>query len=331
MSQDGGFVDLRLNLHGAEQEESFWPSFTDVMTVIVMIFLLAMVVLLIRNMELVNELRSTMEAERLAAELARETGEEKESLAMQLIATENELSMLRMQLMRMEEKQEQQEIALDSRQRQVARLRAEGQTLRNQVSELSQRSVQLQDRLERTTRTLSSLEQDFSRLQERYQSATTELASLRQSNQTKEQELAAARTQQRRSDQLLAAMEDEYANLKVKYNKLVKPARTPRGRYVVEVRYSKPGGEPVIAYKTPADAEFRVASREELGEVLGKLKAEHRNGLYIKIIFPKDSGLSYNEAWQFTADLHKRYDYYFQENPPPRAASGSGSETETAP
>ena len=58
-----------------------------------------MVILLIRNMELVNELRATMEAERTAAELARSTGEEKDSLALRLVATENELSMLRLQLM----------------------------------------------------------------------------------------------------------------------------------------------------------------------------------------------------------------------------------------
>ena len=46
------FVDLR---SGDLSSESFWPSFTDIMTVIVMIFLIAMVVLLMRNMELVRE------------------------------------------------------------------------------------------------------------------------------------------------------------------------------------------------------------------------------------------------------------------------------------
>ena len=87
MKLDGGFVDLRVGRHERETDDSFWPSFTDIMTVIVMIFLLAMVVLLIKNMELVNELRATMEAERSAAELARATGEEKESLTLQLIAS----------------------------------------------------------------------------------------------------------------------------------------------------------------------------------------------------------------------------------------------------
>ena len=38
------FIDLR---SGNLSSESFWPSFTDIMTVVVMIFLIAMVVLLL--------------------------------------------------------------------------------------------------------------------------------------------------------------------------------------------------------------------------------------------------------------------------------------------
>ncbi|MGD8956688.1 MAG: hypothetical protein PVJ03_05090, partial [Chromatiaceae bacterium] len=79
MNQEG-FTDLRLNRGSSDVNEGFWPSFTDIMTVVVMIFLISMVVLLVRNMELVNQLRATMEAERIAAELARATGEEKDTL-----------------------------------------------------------------------------------------------------------------------------------------------------------------------------------------------------------------------------------------------------------
>ena len=49
MRPDQGFVDLRLNQGDAPAEESFWPSFTDIMTVVLMIFMIAMVVLLVRN------------------------------------------------------------------------------------------------------------------------------------------------------------------------------------------------------------------------------------------------------------------------------------------
>jgi hypothetical protein len=46
--------------------------------------------------------------------------------------------------------------------------------------------------------------------------------------------------------------------------------------------------------------------------VLTRLDSEHRSGLYVKVIFPENSGLSYNEAWEFTSHLHSNYDYYFK-------------------
>ncbi len=49
MNPDEGFVDLRLNRQEGQNQDSFWPSFTDIMTVIVMIFLIAMVILLLRT------------------------------------------------------------------------------------------------------------------------------------------------------------------------------------------------------------------------------------------------------------------------------------------
>ena len=52
---------------GIGGENSFWPSFTDVMMVITMIFLMATSVLVVRNWHLVAELRESIEAERLAA------------------------------------------------------------------------------------------------------------------------------------------------------------------------------------------------------------------------------------------------------------------------
>ena len=77
---DDSFIDLRLNRHSIQAEESFWPSFTDIMTVIVMIFLIAMVVLLLRNMELLDQLRATIASEQQAMELARSTGAENETI-----------------------------------------------------------------------------------------------------------------------------------------------------------------------------------------------------------------------------------------------------------
>ena len=63
---DGGFIDLRQNPDAATGGDSFWPSFTDIMMVVVMIFMIASTVLMLRNWELVRELRATIEAEHQA-------------------------------------------------------------------------------------------------------------------------------------------------------------------------------------------------------------------------------------------------------------------------
>lgn len=43
------FIDLRQNELSESSGASFWPSFTDIMMVIVMIFMLASTVLMLRN------------------------------------------------------------------------------------------------------------------------------------------------------------------------------------------------------------------------------------------------------------------------------------------
>jgi len=60
---NSGFTDLRVG-HGARGigDDSVWPSFTDIMTVIVMIFLMALVIMMVRNFELDRQLTTTVSA-----------------------------------------------------------------------------------------------------------------------------------------------------------------------------------------------------------------------------------------------------------------------------
>ena len=63
-NSDSGFVDLRVG-HGARTigDDSVWPSFTDIMTVIVMIFLMALIIMMVRNFELDRQLVTTVSAQ----------------------------------------------------------------------------------------------------------------------------------------------------------------------------------------------------------------------------------------------------------------------------
>ena len=51
-------------------EESFWPSFTDIMMVIVMVFLLVTVAVILNNWALISKLTTSIEAQEAATNLA---------------------------------------------------------------------------------------------------------------------------------------------------------------------------------------------------------------------------------------------------------------------
>ena len=61
-------------------DESFWPSFTDIMMVITMVFLLVTVMAITNNWKLVTDLQKSIEAQRLAAEHALDSDAENSTL-----------------------------------------------------------------------------------------------------------------------------------------------------------------------------------------------------------------------------------------------------------
>lgn len=308
-----GFTDLRMDHQQNQGDDSFWPSFTDIMTVIVIIFLLAMVVVMMRNSELIHQLRLTVEAERAAAELVRTTAEEKEGLAVRLIDAEQKLSMLRMELMHMTEKRDKLKTSLATRSAELRQLKSEyadsQSSLQSTQTELARTAQELQQantRLQQVTQQrdvltaqLTDSREQYSTLKAQHEQQTTKLRSVM---------LSAEEVSSK-----LAVLGGEYDELKVKYDKLVRPARTPRGKVVVEVRKSKLNGKVQLSMKLPHQADFLSVTESKMHKQLEQYKKKHPKTLYVKIIFPEESGLSYNEAWGFTSELHNKYDYYYQQ------------------
>jgi chromosome segregation ATPase len=341
MNLGSGFTDLRLDRQECQNQESFWPSFTDIMTVILMIFMITMVVLLLRNMELVRQLRATMAAERSAVELARSTGEEKEDLALKLVAATTEISLLQLRLMQLEKERTRQKSTISSQTGEITELLSRLELLTLQRDQLSAEKQGLEQRLKRSRKNarnlrlalaeqqqnlqetrqqlrtvmsqLNSLEAEVDSLNALSDAIREQLAGLQQRYQQRGEELQQVRQAERKAGNRLNALQGEHDELQVKYNELFRPARSPAGRYRVEVRYSKIDGRERIEYATADDPDFKPISRKQLEQRLSRLKRDKKAGLYIKIIFPDRSGLSFNEAWSFTSALHSRYDYYFQD------------------
>jgi len=328
-----GFIDLRLNSQQGQVNESFWPSFTDIMTTVVMIFLIALVVLLLRNMELVNQLRSTMEAERIAAELARATGEEKDSLSMALHRAQERVDQLRLEVLRLRQKGLERESVISEQLTTIGDLTSQRDDLSRESSRLTLARQQLETDIRNKEARLRTLTQSLRNREIELQTARDDASSLQanidslqlslresqdQANQLQDQlsassqALESARKSSQELDRKYLVLVGDYDNLKVKYDKLVRPARSSEGRHLVEVRYWKKQGEKNISWREGSSGEFQAISRRRLDLVLTRLTREHPDGLYVKVIFPDNSGLSYNEAWEFTNHLHTSYDYYFR-------------------
>lgn len=305
-----GFVDLRAENGSAGSSASFWPSFTDVMMVVVMIFIMASVLLVMRNWELVDELRATIEAERQAQATIRSTSEVNRTLEDQLTEAQNQITELRMELMRRSEALSARDELLAQRDQELTELRSERQRLATDLESARHEAESLQEQLQQNRDQLEAARQASERQAARLTATLEELSRARADASSKATELEQLRQQQSTSEQTLASLQTEYDSLKVKYDKLVKPARTAKGKYVVEVRYEKRGGYYHIKMKKPGDKGYTAVSRKQLHQRLSALKKEHPGKLYIKIIIPEKSGLSYNEAWRFTTDILSKYDYY---------------------
>lgn len=115
------------------------------------------------------------------------------------------------------------------------------------------------------------------------------------------------------------SLQEEYDSLGEQYRRLIRPARSPAGKYVVDVYFARQAGKPVYRIREPGQDEPVSVSLSELETQLTALKEEYQQGLYTKVRIDDKSGIGFNEAWVFTQKMLSRYDYYsndFSETPP---------------
>jgi chromosome segregation ATPase len=411
-------------------DNSFWPSFTDIMMVITMIFLMATSLLLVRNWQLVAELRESIVAEQLAEQLIESTFLENATLEERLANAEQSNSILRLRILKKDEELfsasntiqqqamsiaalqasntefgkslDQSSAALAIANIEIAKVATQYQELENQLARLSQEFNQLKNlsdntsallataevNIESLTQTSQAQQQEISTLTQEKQRLSQEIAGLKQDKERQSEEIAKLNQDKERqsediaslkldrqrltqegqtysrqllvlkqetSTQLSAAREEinllsrsgqtqqqniasltqeklflnreveaynrqllslkgKYEVVNSKYEELVKPARSAKGKYIVQVFYIKGKNGKIIRYKQPGDSGFTNLVLSEVEKRLSRLKAQKGKDLYVQIIIPQDSGLTYNEAWDFMRKLLVKYDYYCQEN-----------------
>lgn len=303
---DGHFSFASLISGRDENEESFWPSFTDVMMVITMIFLIVTVAVVLTNTRLLENLKRSVLAEQAATQEAQQA-----AFAAQKAALEAEQARLQAAQANQKAQQasEQAEFQLQAK-----------ATLEEQLEYLQQRTANLEMDLlrsraetEAARNTANSKDAELTRLQAltREQADTLGLRDktileLQANLEDKSQQIIGLQTKVDESEKQLLSLQGEYSELDKKYQKLLKPARSAKGKQVVEVVYSKAG----YSIRNPGEAALRSVNRAALDSELTALKVQHGTDLYVKVIIPDNSGLSYNEAWRFTNEMLSKYDYY---------------------
>jgi chromosome segregation ATPase len=419
ITRSDGFVDLRISpsVSGRSDEDSVWPSFTDIMTVVVLIFLVSLIVILMRNTELVQQLRDSMSqtetmtnqqsemeiriatlgdsvtqlqaalerseqaksaAEQTATERQQEilalltdvadlTGvrevltEEKAALTQQLDQVQADRDGRQQQLAVSEQEREALALNLDRVQQALVELQteqarligalqsqsektqvvtqsrddllSERQRLAEQVGTLDVMRVSLETEITALRAELATLlrasvsnERALQASQLEGEALSAQLAETALEYRLTKEELAYLRaeyadevakfTQEREllmtaHQQELDVLREQHSDLESKYNRLVRPARSTVGRFVVEVRFRKDGEARRYSIRPIVGGLEEAVSETDLHRRLTALKAQHGDKLYTKVIID-DNSVTHGEAWSFTSKILNRYDYYYQ-------------------
>ncbi|RTZ65112.1 MAG: hypothetical protein DSZ29_04725 [Aquificaceae bacterium] len=315
-------------------EESFWPSFTDIMMVIVMTFLLITVSVIINNYHLVETLKKTMQAEQLASSIAEDVQVENTSLEERLKQFKQQLAALNIQLSSAKKEAEKSRSALresqqnieklnavatknqqqlDDKNQQITTLSRQQQESLDALDEAKNRVLQLQTEKSNNEDKLSGLQKEMALLQTTLQEKSSQSTALQATLDKTSTQLANLKKLRESEETKLLSLQGELDSLDKKYQKLLRPARSAKGKFVVSVMYSKRGGRSRYRLRSSPKGEYADVSRKQLVRKLKKLKKKYTTDLYVKIIIPEKSGLSYNEAWRFTNEMQKSYDYYYQD------------------
>lgn len=395
---NNGFIDLRVD-HGARGigDDSVWPSFTDIMAVIVMIFLMALAIMMVRNFELDRQLVTTVSARQ--AGLAENRGlldkinalesrllglqqslnisqSERDAIQVQLLEELKRIELMTADNLTLEARladilqarnrlsREKQQLAEQTRAR-IAALTASEARLSNRMTALSEQfdalklrsageietlgtanlsltqqldemAAQLQQvttllhteqqqrralglRVEAQDRELAAKQELLAQLQSvqqhsttRYAEARAQIDQLNESIRHRRLENAALQKLADASGTKFRSLQEEYDSLDAKYRTLARPARSPAGKYAVDVWILKSGDRHHFRLREPTQTAPVDHTQAELHQRLANLKEKQGGNLYTKIIIPEYSRLSHNEAWRLTQEILRGYDYYYQ-------------------
>ena len=308
------YIDFRRLRSRQGTDISLWPSFTDIMTVILMIFMLTMTMVIIKNADLARQLLFREAQQQKAAQALEESRLQQDQLKITITNLEEKLRAKQMEIILLGDEIKVMESSLEAKLALISALEARQKDLQENVHQLEAATAAAKAEKDRMTQ---EFEEKMAVISEEIRLQIEEFnrkfATLTQQLSEQQELVVVLNTEKRDLELALAKQRKAFVVLEDKYNKLIGPARSPLGKMVATVQFSKTDGQYRILFKDIDADGFEVIDRRQLDEKLGQRKTQLKDKLYVKVIIPENSGLSYNEAWNFTRDILSRYDYYHQQ------------------
>ena len=121
---------------------------------------------MVKNWELLDQLRNSMAAEEQAEKIIHDTSEENATLEEQLAQAQNEVSMLRMQLMQASEQTNSLNVALEDKDKQIIIVLSDNEQLKNSVNKNENQISRLSSQISAMEANLSQLSIDVEQKQQ---------------------------------------------------------------------------------------------------------------------------------------------------------------------
>lgn len=308
MHQFRGFNDLRVNRQNQSSDTTIWPSFTDIMTVILMVFMLTMVVVIIKNADLINQIRLSRSLQADSEQQLRDNVQVMADLRLRNSDLEMAVRTARMEIILLSDEMQRLDDNLEIKAAAIARLAGEKEELEENLRLIRMRMVAKDQELENAQVMIGGIRHEAERANRELSLQLAELLS-----QLEENDMTMLVLTDQKSDleMALARQRKDFSSLEDKYLKLVRPARSSMGKQVVSVQFLKSDGEPTYLLKDLGKTSWNPLPRDVVFARLELLREQLGADLYIKVVIPDDSGLSYNEAWDFTKTVLSRFDYYY--------------------
>ena len=230
---------------------------------------------------------------------------DKQTIILQVQETENEKSQLA-------EQSEQAEEDFTALQSVYSLLQTDNRNLSDRINDAEKVIEELEADLKISDQTIEEKVEQIKIAKTEIQTKITALENTSQALSKTSVALTQTSQELTETTEVLSQTQEEFTLLEQKYLQLVGPARSELNKYVVRVRYKRQGNRNVIEFARPEDNSLVQLSLSQLHQRLADLKTQKADDLYVKVVIPSDSGLSYDAAWRFTQDILNKYDYYYQ-------------------